>query len=112
MNRFDVIVTEDAKHDFKAAHDYIEFSLHNPSAADNLLDKIVEERDTLQANPFICSVIDDPFLKNYGLRFSIIGTYLLFYTVSVKNNTVTMIRFLNGRMNWRSILRQSFTIGD
>ena len=62
--------------------------------------------------PFICSVIDDPFLKNFGLRFSIIGTYLLFYIVSVKENTVTMIRFLNGRMNWRSILRQSFTIED
>ena len=110
MKRFDVIVSEDAKHDFKAAHDYIEFSLHNPSAADNLLEKIIEEKNILQDNPFICSVIDDPFLKNYGLRFSIVGTYLLFYTVSVKENTVTMIRFLNGRMNWRSILRQSFTI--
>ena len=45
MKRFDVIVSEDAKHDFKAAHDYIEFSLHNPSAADSLLEKIIEERD-------------------------------------------------------------------
>jgi len=110
MSKYTVIVSKDAKEDFMSAYNYIELSLHNPSAADALLEEIEKEVGNLRENPFIRAVIDDPVLKAVGLRFSIVKNYLLFYTVSISEKTITIIRFLSGRMNWRSILRQSFTI--
>lgn len=110
MRPYSTIFSVDSMKDIKSSSDYIEFSLHNPVAADSLLEELDEELDNLEENPFICAVIDDPVLKAAGLRFSIVKNYLLFYTVSIKEKTITIIRFLNGRMNWRSILRQSFTI--
>ena len=110
MKRYSVIVSKDAKLDFKSAHDYIEFTLHNPSAADNLLSEIDNEVNALKDNPFIYSLIDDPPLKAIGLRFSIVRNYLLFYSVSDQEKTIILLRFLSGRRNWMSILRQSFTI--
>ena len=109
MKRYSVIATHDVKLDFMSAHDYIDFTLHNPSAADNLLTEIDKEVNALQDNPFIHPLIDDPPLKAIGLRFGIVGNYLLFYTVSDKEKTITLLRFLAGRRNWKSILRQSFT---
>ena len=110
MSSFSVIISKDAKLDIKSASSYIEFSLHNPSAADSLLDELDKEIRALEDNPFICSVIDDPILKPAGLRISIVRNYLLFYTVSNQEKTITLIRFLYGRRNWQSILRQSFSV--
>lgn len=110
MRNYSVIVSKVAKVDIMSAYDYIELSLHNPSAADALLAEIEREVGDLKENPSICAVTDDPVLKTAGLRFSIVKNYLLFYSVSISEKTITIIRFLSGRMNWRSILRQSFTI--
>ena len=43
MKRYSAAFTESTKKDIKESVDYIEFSLHNPSAADRLMDKIDEE---------------------------------------------------------------------
>ena len=110
MKSYSSVFTDAAKRDIQDACNYIEFSLYNPTASENLLEELEDELDSLEDNPFICSVIDDPFLKPFGLRFSIIKNYLLFYTVSPTDKTITILRFLYGKMNWKSILRQSFTI--
>ena len=112
MKRYSAAFTESAKKDIKESVDYIEFSLHNPSAADRLMDKIDEELENLEFNPYSCAVIDDPLLQTIGLRFCIVENYLLFYTVSEEEKSISVIRFLHGRRNWMSILRQSFTITD
>ena len=110
MSSFSAIISKDAKLDIKSASSYIEFTLHNPSATDSLLNELNKEIRALEDNPFISAVVDDPFFKPVGLRFSIIKNYLLFYTVSPQEKTITILRFLYGRRNWQTILRQSFTV--
>ncbi len=109
---YSVIINGQAEQDIKSAIDYIEYSLFNQSAAMSLFNDLNEEIDRISQNPDIFAVIDDPVLKAAGVRFAMVGNYLLFYSFSRENRTVTIYRFLHGRRNWMSILRQSFTITD
>lgn len=108
--RYSAFYTESVEKDIEEAARYIRDQLHNPSASENLLAELSSEIRELEENPFICAVIDDPILKSVGLRFSVVRNFLLFYTVSTAEKTITILRFLNGRMNWKSILRQSFSL--
>ena len=108
--KYSALFTESAEKDIEAAARYIESTLHNPSAAENLLKDVSLEIRNLEDNPFICSIIDDPGFKSIGLRASIVRNYLLFYTVSSNDKTILILRFLFGRRNWRWILGQRFAI--
>ena len=108
--KYSAVYTESVEKDIEEAARYIKGTLRNPSASENLLNELSSEIMTLEDNPFICSVIDDPGFKAIGLRFSIIKNYLLFYTVSPQEKTITILRFLYGRRNWQTILRQSFSV--
>ena len=101
-----------AAHDIESAIDYVEYTLFNRPAAKALSQAVREEINIILDNPELYAVIDDPVLKANGIRFAMVGNYLLFYSFSRENRTVTIYRFLHGRRNWMSILRQSFTITD
>ena len=87
---YQVHITSTAEHDIMRAADYIEFTLKNPDAADNL--------------------VDDPVLASWGIRFVIINNYLAFYTIDEEKQTVIIVRFLYQKSNWTSILRQGFSL--
>lgn len=101
-------ITKTAERDLTSAADYIEFTLKNPSAADDLLDltekKIIDIVNYPEARP----VVDDPILSAWGIRYVIIDNYLAFYVIY--DNTIYIIRFLYGKRDWISILRQGFSI--
>ena len=108
--KYSVHFTESVLNDIERAARYIKYTLHNPSASDNLLDDISAEIRKLEDNPFICAVVDDPVLNSIGIRFRVIGNYLLFYIVSDQTKTISILRFLYGKMNWQSILGQDSVI--
>ena len=109
---YSVIINGSSEQDINSVLDYIEYSLFNQAAAISLFNDLNEEIDRLSQNPEIFAVIDDPVLKANGIRFAMVKNYLLFYSFSRENKTVTIYRFLHSRRNWMSILRQSFTITD
>ena len=104
---YQIYITHKAECDINEAADYIEFTLMNPSAADNLLNKIEEEFNSLSFMPKQHQIIDDPFLSSHGIRMVVIDNYIAFYTVDESKKIVTIIRFIYGRRNWISILRQT-----
>ena len=53
------------------AADYIEFTLKNPTAADNLLDVATEQIGSLADLPQKFRLVDDPVLASWGIRFAI-----------------------------------------
>ena len=88
-------ITSTAKQDITKAVDYIEFTLKNPDAANNLLDVVTEQINSL---------------ANFPQRFHlVINHYLAFYTIDEKNQNVIIVRFLYQKSNWISILRQEIT---
>ena len=107
---YQVHITSTAEHDIMRAADYIQFTLRNPDAADNLLDAATEQIGSLADLPQKFCLVDDPVLASWGIRFAIINNYLAFYTIDKEKQTVIVVRFLYQKSNWNSILRQSFSL--
>ena len=68
---YQVHITSTAEHDIMRAADYIEFTLKNPTAADNLLDVATEQIGSLADLPQKFRLVDDPVLASWGIRFAI-----------------------------------------
>ena len=107
---YQVHITSTAEHDIMRAEDYIEFTLKNSTAADNLLDAATEQIGSLADLPQKFGLVDDPVLASWGIRFVIINNYLAFYTIDEEKQTVIIVRFLYQKSNWTSILRQGFSL--
>ncbi len=107
---YQVHITSSAEHDIIRAADYIEFTLKNPDAADNLLDSITEQIGSLAIMPQKFTLVDDPVLASWGIRFVIINNYLAFYTIDEERQIVIVVRFLYQKSNWTSILQQGFSL--
>ena len=107
---YQIHITPPAEHDIVRAADYIEFTLKNPEAADNLLDVVTEQIEALADFPQKFRLVDDPVLTSWGIRFVIINNYLAFYMIDEEKQVVIVVRFLYQKSNWTSILRQGFSL--
>ena len=104
---YQVHITSTAEHDIMRAADYIEFTLKNPNAADNLLDAATEQIGSLADLPQKFHLVDDPVLASWGIRFVIINNYLAFYTIdeekvamaALKSNEEQMKQNIKGALN-------------
>ena len=104
---YQVHITSTAEHDIMRAADYIEFTLKNPNAADNLLDAATEQIGSLADLPQKFRLVDDPVLASWGIRFVIINNYLAFYTIdeekvamaALKSNEEQMKQNIKGALN-------------
>ena len=108
--KYTIHFTETAARDLNETADYIDHVLLNPSAADNLLDKLQEELRHLEDFPQAHSVVDDPFLKAHNIRFVVVNNYLAFYLVDENKHIVHIIRFLYGKRDWISVLKQDYAL--
>lgn len=107
---YNIHITSTAERDINSAADYIEFTLKNPDAADNLLDPVEEQIRSLSEMPERYRIVDDPVLSSWEIRFVIINNYLAFYTIEEEQQLVIIVRFLYQKSNWNSILRRGFSI--
>ena len=104
---YQVHITSTAEHDIMRAADYIEFTLKNPDAADNLVDAATEQIGSLADLPQKFCLVDDPVLASWGIRFAIINNYLAFYTIdeekvamaALKSNEEQMKQNIKGALN-------------
>ncbi len=103
-------ITSTAVRDLMNAADYIEFTLKNPKAADDLLDEAEAQINSLSELPEKFRLVDDPVLASWEIRFVIIKNYLTFYTLDKETQTVIVVRFLYQKSNWNAILRKGFSL--
>ncbi|MDO4977025.1 MAG: type II toxin-antitoxin system RelE/ParE family toxin [Eubacteriales bacterium] len=101
-------ITKTAERDLENAADYIEFTLKNPTAVDHLLGLAEEQFNSLVSFFGEHPVVDDPVLSAWGIRFVTINNYLGFYTVV--GDTIYILRFLYGKRDWVSILKQGIDL--
>ena len=102
-------ITQTAERDLNSAVNYIEHVLLNPQAADDLLNETEIKLSSLTNFPEKFSLVDDPVLKAWGIRFVSIKNYLAFYVVSEQEQTVYFVRFLYSKRDWVSILKKGFS---
>jgi plasmid stabilization system protein ParE len=99
-------ITDIAEEDILTTVRYISNVLKNSIAANNLLDEIERHEKILEDTPSIYPFVNDEYLAGKGLKYVIIKSFLLFYTIDEKNKIVNIIRFLFGRRDWKNILRK------
>ncbi len=107
---YEIHITGAAENDLNEAVDYIDQALMNPDAADRLLDLATEKISSLTQYPERNALVDDPVLKAWGIRFVQVNNYLAFYTLSEEEKRVYIVRFLYGKRNWVSILKQGIIL--
>ena len=105
MKKYSVFISKPAEHDIAVAVDYIDEVLHNPQAADALLDAIEEAFASLTFFPEKFPVVRDTVLASHGIRMLIIKNYLALYTVDKPAEKIQIVRFLYGKRNWQEILK-------
>lgn len=95
---YTIHITAQAEKDLNEAADYIEYKLMNPTAADRFL-KVA----ALSTMPERNKLADDPVLRSWGIRYILVGSYIVFYVI--RDKTVYIVRILYGHRNWQQILR-------
>ena len=103
--KFRADITETAKNDIIEAAEYIDYVLKNPQAADNLMEAIEKEIDSLTVFPERYAVLDDSVLSSFNVRFVRVKDYLAFYVITEDERLVVILRFLHMRRDWTEILK-------
>ena len=107
---YQVHITSTAEHDIMRAAYYIEFTLKNPTAADNLLDVATEQIGSLADLPQKFHLVDDRVVASWGIRLVTINNFLAFYAIDEEKQIVIIVRFLYQKSTWTCILRQIFSL--
>jgi len=102
---YHIDITEPAEGDIIEAVKYITEQLLNPSAAGKLLDDAENAIYSLTDMPQRHALVKDDDLAILGFRFMPVNNYLIFYIVREDKKTVVIQRFLYGRRDWVTILK-------
>ena len=110
--KYSIFVTGKAKQDLIEAADYIEYTLLNPKAADDLIDRFEKEINNLAFMPEKHQLVNDPVLAAWGIRMIALNNYIVFYTVDKESKSISVIRFLYVKRNWISVLSNDTVTPD
>ena len=102
--KYDVVLTRTAEGDLDDIVEYTARVLHNPAAAQSLLNHIEQEIENLSRYPEAHPLVADIHLRERGLRVFVTNNYLGVYRVRADDHTVVILRFLHGRRDWQSLL--------
>lgn len=109
---YQINITRNAEHDLKNAALYIAETLGSSVAAVRLLDKANEVLSSLADFPKRNGLVRDAFLAENGVRMQMINNYLAFYVIREETQSVTVLRVLNSRRDWVSLLHKNISSGD
>ena len=105
-----VRITATAERDIVNASGYIDFTLKNPKAADDLLDAVEDKIVELSNFPEKYKLVEDTVLASWGIRCVTVKNYLVFYIVSEIQETIYVVRFLYQKSDWATILRSGISL--
>ena len=101
---YSISFTEEAKQDLRSISHYITFTLNSPMAAQNLLDKIQEQVNSLEQFPERFQLYDLEPWHSRNLRMVAVKNFVILYIPDLKNNVVYIYRILYGKQDIRTML--------
>jgi len=104
MKGYKILMTQPAADDLKDITAYIANELREPAIAKKFVEKIKEVIMSISEMPARHSLVADEKLANQGIRKILVDNYLVFYIVSKKFETVTVVRILYARRDWNNLL--------
>ena len=88
MNVFDVKITRQAEKQIREIAWYITVELHNPEAAETLMDEFDKEFAALGKNPERHPVVDDEPWKSDKVRWKKVKNFMVFFWVDIEHAAV------------------------
>jgi toxin ParE1/3/4 len=104
VKQYKVLMTEPAVGDLQSIAQYISVELLEPVIAKKLVGKIKEAVMSLDKLPTRHALVADERLAAQGVRKLMVENYIVFYMISKKDETVTVIRILYGRRDWKHLI--------
>lgn len=104
MKTYNVVISEIAETDLREMVRYIALERMEPLNARHLLSRIREAILELEKMPYRYTLVRDELLASQGIRMMSVDNYIVFYIVSEMNDSVTVVRILYGRREWRQML--------
>lgn len=104
MKSYKVLMTEPAANDLQGIAHYIANELREPGVANKLIGRIREAVMSLAQLPTRYALVSDEQLALQGIRKALVDSYIIFYVVSEKVETVIVIRILYSSRNWIDLL--------
>ena len=99
-----VIYKRTAVKDMEATRDYIAGRLKNPKAAKKLVTALLKAISLLEDNPYMGAALAEKFEIATDVRYFVVSKQLIFYRVDGENDTVEILRVLDGRTDYLSVL--------
>jgi len=104
MKRYRILMTEPAAEDLLKIAEYIARELREPATAQKLVGKIKEAVMSLVEMPTRYATVAGERLATQGIRKLPLENYIVFYVISERDGTVTVVRILHGRRDWEHLL--------
>ena len=104
MERYNVILSLEAREDIREIVRYIAKELRELSTAEQMLDRIDETVASLETMPEKYALVTDEYLASCGIRMVVVKKYLIFYAVDYSKSEVNISRVLYGKRNWIDLL--------
>ena len=101
MEEYELIFMPEANDELNRITDFL--NTLSPSVAENQRDALIDAVDSLSELPNRCPPARDHKLAEKGYRYLTIKHYLIFFTVSENDKTVTIRSIIDGRSNYLSI---------
>ena len=99
--QYKVELTEPAVLDLEEIMQYLSGTLREPNAAKNLLRAIQQELDALHQMPERHPMIPEDILPETAIRRLFVKNYTVFFTVNSATATVSVLRILYSRRDWK-----------
>lgn len=102
MRKNKIHYSAESLRDLDGIRDYIVSDLQNPSAAERVVDRIMDDVDRLESHAEIGAPLSSIADIESDYRFLVTGSYLTFYRV--RDNDIYVDRVLYGRRDYLRIL--------
>lgn len=99
-----IVYKSAAVRDLQASRDYIAHRLKNPKAAQKLVTAVLKAASLLADNPCMGAALAEKFDLVTDARYFVVSKQLLFYRVDKQQNTVEVLRILDGRTDYLAVL--------
>ncbi|MDV3427103.1 MAG: type II toxin-antitoxin system RelE/ParE family toxin [Bacillota bacterium] len=104
MSTYDIQITKPAEEDLHEIVFYISKELLEPDTAKKVISKIAKVINSLEDMPLRNPLVLDKRLAKMGIRRIMANNFIVFFIVSEKSRTVTIIRILYNRRNWLNLI--------
>lgn len=78
--------------------------LKNPRVAENLVLEAEKNILGIQNYPYSYPIVSDPYFQHLEIRFLLVKQYVAFFQINETEKEISIVRFLYGSREWKSIL--------